>query len=47
MVQWLRLCTSAGGPGLISGQGTKILNASRSKEKKGKETRDNNEMMRT
>ena len=38
VVQWLRLCASnAGGMGLIPGQGTKILHASRSgKEEKKK-----------
>ena len=37
MVQWLGLCAStAGGPGLISGWGTKILQAVRCGQKKKK-----------
>ena len=38
MVQWIRLCTSkAGCTGLIPGQGTKILHATRREQKLKKE----------
>ena len=40
MVQWLRRCTStAGGAGSISGQGTKILHAMQTRQKKKKNPR--------
>ena len=46
VVQWLRLCASnAGGMGLIPGQGTKILHASRcGKEKKKKKKKKDTEL---
>ena len=46
VVQWLKLCASnAGGMGLISSQGTKILHAEQCsrKEKKKKRTQFNND----